>query len=778
MVQTASAQQRQVTLSGCVRDIESGEPLPSANIRLIGSAKGTATNREGVYRLLLPEGQHTLVISYVGYRSDTLRIWIDTLDVRRDVYLRRTIIPLSEVVVLGSQRDPAEQIILQAIAKKRKVLSQLQSYRFNAYTKTTFRVKNNRRGEPQDTVIAGLLETQTVGYWKFPNQYKEIITARRQSANFSPSQNVFTVGRILNLNDDIIVLGPHRIVGPTAQNALDYYTFTMLDTFAIDDIPVYRIRIAPKSNLQPLLEGTVSVEGRSFMVIDVDVQGNRALDLAPLSNFRFRQRFSLFQNRFWLPVESKVTYLVKLSFPPAPPVVWEQYSLIYDYDINSSLPAGVFDKYVLSALPTADQVDSTYWHNVNILPLTTDEEKAYKRIDSLMTHASILTRSIVWLTRLPMALKELPLTKLSDFFHFNRVEGAYLGLGLRFRQLVPATIVTLRTGYGLSDNTVKYFFGAEHALKSEGALSLGVEGYRSMSFREGDEFISSGEITWFSLLGKNDPVDYYLASGWSVFAGGRPFANVSSEIRFRAENHKSQTTNTNFSILRPSSKYRNNPPVTDGQMRSVILALSYDTRKFTDIGLFEAPDRSLNSLLLRFSVEHSDRAKLRSDFEFTRITFSSGLHLRTLSHGATDCYVRLGYALGEPPPQRLYDLYGATSGISHEGFFKTVGVKEYAGDRMASLLVEHNFGSLPFRALGVPLMQDLDFLLTAGAAWTGIFGASRILQTEQIRTNRNVLVEVGFAVSRLVTFFRLDFCWRLTEKAGRNFAITLSCLLL
>lgn len=777
LIENVSAQQREGVLSGGVRDLESREPLPAANIRVLESTKGTTTNREGLYRILLGVGKHRIVASYIGYRSDTLEVTIESPNVTRDIYLRTTVISMPEVVVIGDKRDPAEQIILNAIANKHKALSLLQSYRFNAYTKTTFRVKKETK-ESQDTVIAGLLETQTEGYWKAPNQYKEVITARRQSANFSPGQNIFTVGRMPNLNEDNIIVDRHSVVGPTAPNALEYYTFEMLDTSGIDDTYVFRIRMKPKSTARPLFDGVISIVDKFFQVMNVDVVGNEALDLAPLTDIRIRQQSAIFENRFWLPIESKITYTVKFSFPPVPSVLWEQYSLISDYEINQDIPESVFDKYVLTSLPTADRTDSTFWHNVNILPLTTEEVKAYERIDSIMAHTNVFTRSIVWLTRLPLTMRELPLTSVSDFFHFNRVEGAYVGVGFKFTPFSHSTTITLRTGYGFSDKIVKYSVGIEQALTSGGGLSVGAEAYRKLSSREGDDFVTPGQITWFSLLDKNDPVDYYRLSGWSLFARTEPLKNLSVEMRYLNENHQSATKNTDFSIFHRSANFRANPTVTDGQLRSVAISLTHDTRKFVDIGLFEAQDKSENSLLARLSVEHTNKKTFSSNFQFTRYSAFVHLHVLTFSSGELDGYLRLGYASGQLPPQRVFDLFGSTSGISREGFLRTIGVKEFAGDRAASLLLEHNFGSVFFRALGAPLMQNVDMVLTGGAAWTALSGESRVLQTVPLDTNRNILGEVGFGLGRLLTFFRLDFSWRLTEKSRKNFVITLASSLL
>ncbi|MGB9772575.1 MAG: DUF5686 family protein [Bacteroidota bacterium] len=765
------AQEKLLTVSGVVRDYDTQDPLPSVNIRVLDTAKGTASNREGAFRILLPPGIHKLVLSHIGYRSDTLEINLENSNVERVILLKPSIISLPEVVVYGDQRSPAEEIILKAAVKKKEVLSQLRSYHFYAYTKTTFRVPRTKN-EVSDTVLAGLLETQTEGFWQSPNNYKGIITARRQSANFSPAQNIFTVGRFPNFNDDVIVLGANSIIGPTAPNALEHYSFEMLDTVTIDDVAVYRLRMKPKSSLRPGFDGTISIADRSFLVMQVDVRGNEGMDLGPLKDLTIRQQFALFEDRFWLPVESRTSYTVELSFPPAPPVLWEQYSLLYQYAINPTIPTKLFDQYVVSALPTADRPDSTFWQRVDILPLTSEEVRAYERMDSIMAHTSLFARAVVSLTRLPERWKELNLTSFSDFFHFNRVEGAYLGAGIRAPDVVPTTSLTLRAGYGFADRAFRYSVGVEKYLTAERTVLIGGDVHRTLTFREA-ETVSRGLITLSALLDKDDPVDYYQAEGWSTFGRVRIAPNSHFEFRYINEYHNSVSKKTDFSSLRPSAQYRANPPIVDGKLRSAALSFSYDTRKYMDVGIFETVDVGQNSVLFTFDTEHSDSRAFNSDFDYTRYTAMLQLHHLTFASGSLDVFLKLGYSSGKLPPQRLFDLHAAVSGLSRLGVFKTLRVKEFAGDRVGMMMVEHNFGNLPFRAIGLPFVQSMDLILYAGSGWTEISRKAQIIQPVAVQSTRGVFHEVGFALGKVLTFFRLDFTWRLTHRGADNFNITL-----
>jgi TonB-dependent starch-binding outer membrane protein SusC len=88
----------QETISGTVRDSQSGELLPGVNIVVEGTTIGTSTNTDGEYELSVPGSDVVLVFSYIGY--STQRITIGDQQVI-DVRLQLDLAGMDEVVVVG-----------------------------------------------------------------------------------------------------------------------------------------------------------------------------------------------------------------------------------------------------------------------------------------------------------------------------------------------------------------------------------------------------------------------------------------------------------------------------------------------------------------------------------------------------------------------------------------------------------------------------------------------------------------------------------------------------
>jgi hypothetical protein len=136
-------------------------------------------------------------------------------------------------------------------------------------------------------------------------------------------------------------------------------------------------------------------------------------------------------------------------------------------------------------------------------------------------------------------------------------------------------------------------------------------------------------------------------------------------------------------------------------------------------------------------------------------------------------YARVGYAGHALPPQRLFDLPYGSNDLVPLGAFKTLSVKEFAGDRMAQLMLEWNLSGTFFRYVNLPIIRDLQFILYGGSGWSDLSPSSARIQTVGFQTAKKLFHEAGFGLGNLPLGFRLDFTWRLTHRDGRNFQVTL-----
>ncbi|NQZ45393.1 MAG: TonB-dependent receptor [Flavobacteriaceae bacterium] len=110
-------------VKGTIKDNE-GNPLPGANILVKGTTIGTQTDFDGNFRLEVPTGSDTLVISYIGFETVEVDV-SNTSEI--DLSLTIAAAQLSDVVLVGSRNPnrtatetsvPVDVIDVQAIASQ------------------------------------------------------------------------------------------------------------------------------------------------------------------------------------------------------------------------------------------------------------------------------------------------------------------------------------------------------------------------------------------------------------------------------------------------------------------------------------------------------------------------------------------------------------------------------------------------------------------------------------------------------------------------------------
>lgn len=93
-------------ISGFVRDASNGESLPFVNVYLKGESRGSITSEAGYYVIAdVPVGRHTLIVSFIGYRTFQRDIELADKSIVIDVRLETQAIELQTTVVQADAAD-------------------------------------------------------------------------------------------------------------------------------------------------------------------------------------------------------------------------------------------------------------------------------------------------------------------------------------------------------------------------------------------------------------------------------------------------------------------------------------------------------------------------------------------------------------------------------------------------------------------------------------------------------------------------------------------------
>ena len=170
---------------------------------------------------------------------------------------------------------------------------------------------------------------------------------------------------------------------------------------------------------------------------------------------------------------------------------------------------------------------------------------------------------------------------------YNRVEGAPIVFGPRLmlrlseslRFVGDARFIT-RTGESFS------FDEGEYGYRLKGELALGSR-VRNVGFgvRAYDEVspieswpLREYEAGWAAFLLRSDYRDWYRQRGYGVYVALRPSKQVALTVEGREEDVFSQASNSPWALFNSSETWRENPPVSDGTYRSLVVDLHVDTR--------------------------------------------------------------------------------------------------------------------------------------------------------------------------------------------------------
>ncbi|HEY9188954.1 MAG TPA: DUF5686 family protein [Ignavibacteria bacterium] len=758
----------QFTVKGKVIDKKTKNFLPSVIVRILNTNKGTLTDDNGSFQINLEKGRYDIQFSIVGYNTEKITVDLNkNLDVI--IELEESFVQMKEVLVVAE--DPGVGIIRRAIANKKKWIDKLNSYKFTAYSKQIINKEDS---------IASIAESYSYGYWKKTEGFREVIFQKRQTENIKVSQNFAMVGGIINFNEDVINIAGYRFTGPTSANALDDYSFKLLKTYESRGFNIYEIEMKPANRFKPLFDGIICIADSIYSITKVELKPNDVFKIPFTKSIELNisQRFNVYDTIFWMPVDIAINANFNIKIPGInlPAFGFKQRSILYDYEINTDLPDSIFLKKRNVLDTTVKTYDSTYWEANRVLALSTSEEKAYKSLDSTKTLDKQFkpTGPLMALEKNNNLSFLKPLEYLS--FHFNRVEGYFLGAtyNLNHKKMFNSEFLL---GYGFSDKKWKYNIFLNNNIPF---LSS------SLSFSFFDQTVSIPDrnyyspfiITLASIFSKLDYGDYYNSKGFNIRYSFSPINNIRADINYLNEKEGSTTNIVGHGLL-SNKLFRKNKPIFDGKMRSLTLGLSVfelvkkNNDDFISVSIGDTkPDLSL-------SMELSDRV-IGSDFKYIKYNFSFKHQFPTfLTSLLLKPYFSIeiygGFSNGELPPQRLYYLEAAYDGFSPDGTFRTMNIKSFSGNSYLEAHLEHNFRTLPFKLINWGWMEEQGIEILVFAS----FGKSWLSNENKNYLNDNYYKdtdgwysELGFGFSKIFLFLRTDFSFKVTPNQGKSFSFT------
>ena len=374
-----------------------GVPLPFVNIYIEDTYIGTSTNEYGFYELNLnTKGNVAVIFQYLGFKTQKHILNISSFPYQFDVVLEEENFQLNEVVVVNGV-NPADEIIRKAINSKKSNSKNTDKFEANFYSRGIFRVKDipekfmgveigDLEGSLDSSRSGVIYLSETVSKIKFerPNNLKEEIIASKVAGD----DKGFSYNTALNTDYDFYrnyVDFGINLVSPLADNAFNYYKYTLESTFYDEkNHLINKIKLTPKRDKEPVFEGYIYIVEDTWAIygVDVDIKGYR-MQQPILDTMKLTQTFSFNStNNLWTKNIQSLDFVAGIfgmKFTGKFTHVFTNYNFVNAFEKKT------FTREIVSFQENANKKDSTYWESFRPVPLTEEEEITYTKKDSIQT---------------------------------------------------------------------------------------------------------------------------------------------------------------------------------------------------------------------------------------------------------------------------------------------------------------------------------------------------------------------------------------------------------
>ncbi|MBC7873654.1 MAG: carboxypeptidase-like regulatory domain-containing protein, partial [Ferruginibacter sp.] len=472
-------------IKGVVTD-NNGKLMPFASVFIKENNKGTNANSEGKYALKLDPGQYTLVCQYVGYKKEERKITVTNDDLELNFILSLQEMTLSEVIIKNGE-DPAYQIIRNAIKKRTYHDKQLSTFQCEVYTKGQMRLRNHPLklfgekvdfgdGDTSKKKMLYLSETVSIYSVDKPNKEKvEVISSKVSGQNEGFG---LSAPRFLSFYSNNVFIGeslnPRGFVSPIADNALNFYRYKLEGNYFEDGREISHIKVMPKRKYEPLFSGYIDIVVDDWRIHSIQLLLTKASQMELVDTLRIEQLYRPLNKDAWY-ISSQVIYpAVKvLGFDAHGSFV----NIYSNFNTAPQFDKKFFDNTILKYTDSSNKKPAEYWEKARPVPLMADEERDYRRKDSLelakkdpkymdslarrrnkLTFMNVLVTGQTFQSERKRTSTSIP--SLFELVNFNPAEGWVANPALAWTKRLDTTSTSRRSI--LVAPTLRYGFANRH----------------------------------------------------------------------------------------------------------------------------------------------------------------------------------------------------------------------------------------------------------------------------------------------------------------------------
>lgn len=584
-------------IKGTITD-EKGNPLPFVSIFEENTYRGTTSNEQGQYQLLVKEiGKNRIVFQYLGFKTQKVTVSSESKTITLNIKMQEESFALNEVVI-DPKNNPANAIIKNAIANRKENSEKTARFTADFYSKGILKVKDLPKkilGQKVDlgpdlssnldstgTGILYLSETISKVSYQKPDKLKETIIASKISGNNKGFSYNTAALSTYDFYDNTLEFDVN-LISPIANNAFSYYKYKLEGSFYDDNKQqIYKIKVIPKRDKEPVFEGYIYIVDDSFAIyaVDFDIKGYRMKnEFTEVMNLK--QSFSYnAKNKIWSKNAQTLTFNaggfgVKFS---------GQFNYVYsNYEFPESFTKKTFGNEIVAFDLNANKKDDTFWNEIRPIPLTLEESTDYTKKDSLQ----IIRKSKKYTDSIDAKNNKfkvldilggydykntfkkysfkfdglLSLTSLS----FNTVQGFNLRTGFSFKKWNEengkSTSIGTTFNYGFSDERFRVISEFSHRFNAVNYATISASGGTKTEQFNSAEPISKLINSISSLFFKDNYIKLYNLEFAQINYAQDVANGLNLNAKVAYEQRKPLFNTTDYSFFKRDDIYSSNNPL-------------------------------------------------------------------------------------------------------------------------------------------------------------------------------------------------------------------------
>lgn len=801
-VATAPASGSPYTITGTVKDKNTGEGIPFATVFFPGTQIGTPADLDGRFTLTFdtPPGD-SLKVQAMGYGN-----WARRFDKRKHestviVELTREATALKEFVV--KYEDRALALVKKIIERKPyNNPDRFRNYKYEVYNKLEVDLQRLSKAQfeklpvpmikkfsfiydnldttSEETPYLPFFLTETLSDYYFrhePKKTREFIKASQVKGIKNESIDKFLGAMYQNINayNNFLPVFDKQFVSPISNAGPFYYKYRIIDTQAAYGHQIVLVQFTPRRNGENAFFGDFWVVDSIYALQRISMEVPKDANINWVTRVSLYQEFAPVHDSAWFSVKDKfmadfvAPYSMKL-----PGFVGRKTTSYKDIVVNSDSVDAVLDnsafKTDIILSDSARTLKEDFWSNARHDTLNKNEKAIYHMMDTLES-MPVFTRFKNTMKFLVTGLVDLGPVELGPYYYLyssNPVEGSRFRLGLNTtRKLFKDVLLSGYGAYGLKDERFKYFGSALWLLDRSPRTYLFASFRHDVERNNNNNYdYQVGANNLFGTIGRKSSIPFKMAfvddarlEFYKQYHSG--FSHMLTMMHRRFEPYAPLPS---IGIFKDKEGHDINKVISTEA--GVQLRFAYK-EEYLEGDYYRV---SLGSKWPLVEARYGVGLKnvLQSNYDYHRFYFSIADDMKISPFG--NFYYRLfaGKIVGTLPYPLLEAHPGNEFYYYNRNAFNMMNRFEFISDQYAGFNFEHTIGGGIFNYIPYLKKAKLRQFWTAKGVIGSLTDANKALNFNKEYTFRtlegNPYIELGTGVANIFQIFRIDFVWRVTPR--------------